>query len=298
MDKEYLKSIGLDDELADKLLEENTDEGGEQLQPPLEDEASEEPAEQAHAEAPEEGSDPAAAYEQLFGEKLQEPVEESATEPDYKALHPQVEAQLADRESRLQRLLQSNPVNSLPKTGIYEKDGKTIYDMSDEEIRDYAQELEEVGRTADMHAVLLERRLFQEKAMQWYSEYERTYHERNDLEWDAVASQVLSAIPQLVQHKQKLAEMIGGLVNTAEGAELAKTRQGKMRLVNEAIKRGKFLAGSVASNKAQSPEKGLATGSKPGGSAVSSALRVEDLDKMSIEDILKRKDDVDKLLRA
>lgn len=151
-------------------------------------------------------------HEQEVEEK---PLDERLTEFEEKFLPKEdepetLEGQLAQFEASLKQKAQDINSNhfleGMPKDGVFQKDGKTIYEMKGNELNDYILELQDAGRAYE--AAQVQHNYFQavEKAHKYkqqiddYQALEQQYAQAQQfVEWQNVKTQVLEHLPELTQ---------------------------------------------------------------------------------------------------
>lgn len=191
----------------------------------------------------EEGDSGSAEQPAPLEDRLKEVEKQFKPEPEQDPIKV-VSAQLEQLNQQIAQLQQNNFYAQKPVGDIYQPEGKHVFDMSEQQLNDYVQFLQDDGKhieAAKVQKAVLEandrghREVAQFQQLQQQREaLEQTRHQH---EWNHVEADWLGKFPEIKPHVQGVYKLLEQEVQTNPQAHaLSQSLGGKTQLVYEALK--------------------------------------------------------------
>ena len=308
LQQELDKLLGIAQEIEGEQAPEN-EEGTSDTQ-----EEKEAPSDE-NITSPDEESDPDQTEfkeeEKTLEERLQE-VEAKAKQEEDASLRGQLkrmEDQLKEVASRLES---TNFLDGLPQGGVYEKDGRPIYELNQKDMNDYLLELRDNGRELEAGYVqtaytnAIENAKKYKKDFDTFQTYKQQVAEAQDyVEWVEVKEEVQKNLPELTQDDFiKVGQFIDAMAaKDSLYAAAITNKAGKLQKGIEALQQLGILerlrkqATNATIKQPSAPDARLASKKVKGQQTGSSTYRQEDVAAMNQAAFNKLpEDELDKLL--
>lgn len=140
-----------------------------------------------------------------LSDRLKEFEQDTTTEPS----QPSPRKQLEDFEVQLKHQelqLQQNFLNGLPDAGVFQKDGKTIYQMGQQELNDYIIELQDKGQALAAGQVytnyteaIKRAEKYQGELTNYQENASKLHNAKNFIDWQEIRTEVATKLPELTE---------------------------------------------------------------------------------------------------
>lgn len=185
-------------------------------------------------------------------------------EPDEKAfIEAETTRRVSEYQTQLNQIKQQlenrneTYFGKVPQGGVYQQDGRSIYEMTEAEVNDYVTELSDAGKTLDAQRVVTGYNQYMQAA-NLYLQHEQMYNQavnqlpekqqefqkqaeqsvRNNTEWAAVRDTFMKKFPELTQSDiQRAHALLQQQELQTDFIEKTATLEGKTRLAYQAIKK-------------------------------------------------------------
>lgn len=238
---EKLKAFGLTDEqIQEMTFTESTEAAHSPVETPEVTETIE--TTQTDSEVPPEGTelpvDKKAALKELFGDSIleDEPVPVVAPDTDTASKKAALAYQKQQVEYEQQKLQLEHPNNHIEMKDYHSHNGKSVYEMNQQELQTYSQLLRDESRLEELSLVNTDLNAYRKSYQTWVSKATLAYQTQQAIEWDEIGLSLVEKIPELSGDIPAVRKWLEEKLKDPAAQKLASIKEGKVKLIGESIK--------------------------------------------------------------